>query len=340
MNLSSGSQIITIKEVAERAGVAISTVSRVINNLNRVSPETRRRVQKAADELGFIKNSIAASIKTGFTRMIVVIVPDIVNDFYTSVIQGVEEIAAERGYFTLVFSNNDLPDKEYNFFEGEYGRIIDGAIMIPAQDDLVFIKSIKKPIVLVDRYITDCEIDSVVINNYDGIYVLTKELINYGHKDIAIIIGPETFNIGKERLRGFLSAMKDSNIPVNEEYIIHSSWYQEEAYKKTNALLAMKRPPTAIVASNNLICVGAIRAISDSGLVIGKDISLVGFDDTLLAEYFKPGITVVRRATAEMGRISAKLLLSLLEGNKTSDSAEKIVLDVELIRRNSVAKLN
>ena len=340
MDEYSSDYIVTIKEVAKRAGVAISTVSRVINDLDRVSPETRERVKKAADELGFIKNSLAASMKTGYTKMIVVIVPDIVNDFYTSVIQGVEEIVAKRDYFTLVFANDDLPDKEHGFFDGEYGMIIDGAIMIPALDDPTFIRSIKKPVVLVDRYVTDCNVDSVVVDNYKGIYLLTQELIHYGHKDIGIIIGPDAFNIGKERINGFYSALRESNIPLNERYIVHSTWYQEEAYKHTIALLSDSQPPTALVASNNLICTGAIRAIEDMGLTLGKDISLVGFDDTLLAQYIKPGITVVRRATAEMGRIGAELLLGKLEGTRSSKSVEKIVLDVELVRRNSIVKLN
>ena len=263
--MDNNTSIVTIKEVADRAGVSISTVSRVINNLDRVSPETRRKVQKASEELGFIKNSIAASMKTGFTRMIVVIVPDILNDFYTSVIYGVEEIAVERGYFTLVFANNDLPDKEHSFFEGEYGRIIDGAIMLPAQDDLAFIKSIKKPVVLVDRYITGCNMDAVVVDNFGGMYKLTKELIDNGHKDIAIINGPEAFNIGRERFKGFLTAMTDFNIPVCQDYIAHSSWYQGQAYEKTRELLSMRNPPTSIIAANNLICIGAIQAIMDMG---------------------------------------------------------------------------
>lgn len=331
---------VTIKEVAERAGVAISTVSRVLNDLDRVSDETRDKVQKAAEELGYVKNSLAASLKTGNTRMIVVIVPDIINEFYTAVVQGVEEIAATRGYYTLIFATSDSPKKEKDMFEGNFGKIIDGAVLIPSHTDMDYYRSIKKPIVVVDRCVKENTLPAVVVDNYKGAYMATEELILAGHKDIAIIIGPEEFNIGQERLLGFTHAMEHYGVELQRRYIMHSTWYQDSGYRQTMKLMEMAEPPTAIFATNNLLCLGCIEALTDLKIKIGRDISLVGFDDTLLAKELEPGISVIRRATTEMGHLAAEKLFDILENQASKSSHNKIVLDVDLIRRGSVVRLN
>lgn len=331
---------VTIKEVAERAGVAISTVSRVLNDLDRVSYETRCKVQKAAEELGYVKNSLAASLKTGNTRMIVVIVPDIINDYYTAVVQGVEEVAATRGYYTLIFATSDLPQKEKDMFEGNFGKIIDGAVLIPSHPDMSFYKSVKKPIVIVDRCVEESNLPAVVVDNYKGAYLATEELLLAGHQDIAIIIGPEEFNIGKERLRGFYQALKAYGRQPQERYIMHSTWYQDSGYEQTVKLMQMPDPPTAIFATNNLLCLGCIEALTDLKIKIGRDISLIGFDDTLLAKELEPGISVIERATTEMGRLAAEKLFDILENHKPGESGSQVVMDVSLVRRGSVVRLN
>ena len=132
------SRQITIKDVAARSGVAISTVSRVINDRGLVSPETRERVQKAAHDLGYVRNSMAASMKSGNSNMIVVIIPDLVNDFFSAVVQGVEEVVSAYGYSTLFFTTGESPEKEKKFFMGELGNLVDGAVLIPSIDDFNF----------------------------------------------------------------------------------------------------------------------------------------------------------------------------------------------------------
>ena len=331
---------ITIKDVAERAGVAVSTVSRVLNNLDRVSDETREKVKKAADELGFVRNTLAASVKTGRSNMIMVVVPDIINEYYTAVIQGVEEVAVKCGYFTLVFASNDTVDKENEFFNGKFGKIVDGVIMIPAHEDLSFIKTFGRPVVIVDRYVPGSHNEAVIIDNFRGAYLLTRELLKNGHKDIGVLMGPKAFNIGQERMGGFEQAMQDAGIPVQPQYIKYCTWYAESGYEKTNELLDMPNPPTAIYASNNLLGVGCIEALEKRGMQLGEDMSLVCFDDTLLAQYIGPGVTVIRRATVEMGRLAAQKLIDRMEGRETANTARKIILPVSLIQRGSVKNLN
>ena len=331
--------VVTIKDVSDRAGVAISTVSRVLNGLDRVSDETRMKVEKAVDELGYVKNSLAASMKTGKSRMIVVVVPDIINEYYTAVVRGVEEIASNEDYYTMVFSSKDSHMKEQELFSGELGRVIDGAIIIPAYDDLEYYRNIPKPIVIIDRYVSGSDMHAVVIDNYKGSYLLTEELIQAGHKNIAFVSGALEFNIGKERVNGYRDALKRHGIEVRPENEMINHWYQEHGYLSAKSLLERENAPTAILAANNLLCIGCMKAIREKNLRIGRDISLVGFDDSAVAQLVEPDITVIKRATAEMGKIGMTKLMELINKTAAPSYPQKVVLDVELVRRHSVGKI-
>ncbi len=330
---------VTIKEVADRADVAVSTVSRVLNNKNRVSDVTRQRVRAAIDELGFVRNTFAASMKTGITRFIVVIVPDIINEFFTAVIQGVEAAASVRGYYTLVYASGESRSKEIEMLGGEFGHIVDGVILIPSTANSSFYKNHDKPTVVVDRDMPGNDLYTVVVDNYRGSRMLMEELIACGHTKIGVVTGPNVFNIGIERLSGYLDALSENRIPFRDEYIQSGTWYQEDGYKMMKALLELPDPPTAVFATNNLLCMGAMEAALDKRLAIGKDISIVGFDDFQFAKYVGEGITTVRRPTSEMGSIGAQILVDLIEKKDAPLMQTKLVMPVELIRRGSVATL-
>lgn len=331
---------VTIKDVADYAHVAVSTVSRVINNKDRVSPETRKAVNEAIEALGYVRNNFAASIKTGETRFIAAVVPDIRNEFYTSVIRGIESVASKRGYYTLVYTTGETYEKEQALFEGELSHIVDGIILTPSQPDYAFYKNYGKPTVIIDREIPGSDMYSVCVDNYKGAELLIEELVKFGHRKIAIISGPFVFNIGIDRLNGYKDVHKRHNIPIRKEYIRTGDWFEEDGYKLTNQLLELPDPPTAIFAANNLLCIGCAECLCDRGMVIGKDISLVGFDDSIIARYLGPGITGIQRATDEMGKIGAEMLLELLNTAQTEKILQKkTVLDVEIIRRASIARL-
>lgn len=331
--------VVTIKDVSDRAGVAISTVSRVLNGLDRVSDETREKVEKAVEELGYVKNSFAASMKTGRSRMIVVVVPDIINEYYTSVVQGVEEIASNEDYYTMVFSSKDSHMKEQELFSGELGMVIDGVIIIPAYDDLEYYRSIAKPVVIIDRYVSGSDMHAVVIDNYKGSYLLTEELIRAGHRNIGFVSGALEFNIGTERVQGYRDALEKYGIERNPENEMIDHWYQEHGYLSAKSLLEREDPPTAILAANNLLCIGCIKAIREKGLVIGRDVSLAGFDDSAVAQLMEPDITVIRRATVEMGRIGMTKLMDIINKNPNPVYPKKVILDVELVKRHSVGNV-
>ena len=328
---------ITIKDVANHAGVAVSTVSRVINNLDYVSAETRRKVLNAIDELGYVHNSFAAAMKTGKSRMIVVVVPDLINDFFPSVVQGVEEVFNQKGYFTLVFTTNESPSKEEELFSGAFGRMVDGAILVPAVDDPQYYTDLKLPLVLVDR--TLGKLNTVVINNYKGGYLATKELLDHGHRRIAVLNGDRNrdFTVGTNRFDGYLAAMGEAGLPVRDEYVRYCRWDKESGYEMTGKLFSLKQWPTAIFATNSQICIGCLNYLKEHGMKVGRDVSLVSFDDSLEAQLNNPAVTVVSRPMIEMGHVAAEMLLNILEGKP--EPRNRYMMDVTLVRRESIADL-
>jgi len=331
---------ITIKDVAKRANVSVATVSRVLNGLDRVSAETRKKVLKVIEEMNFVPNTMAASMITKQTQMLAVVVPAIENPFYTAVIQGTVEVAKREGYYAFVFSTNDKEEEENLFFEGSLSKMADGIVLIGAHKEPEFYRGIRKPVVLVDRYIEGSGLDGVVIDNFRGAYEATRFLIENNHRSIAIINGPQDFNDGKERFWGFQQALKDAGLSTNADYLRSGDWFEDNGYESTMQLMRLPNPPTAIFAANNLICQGAIKAIRDLDLVIGEDISLVGFDENELAAFTKPKVAVVKRPTYEMGVHAADRLLHIIKtkADKTS-GPQKITLGVELLKSGSVKKL-
>lgn len=329
---------ITINDVAREAAVSVSTVSRVLNGRDRVSPATKKRVLKVAERLNYTPNSFAVSMIKKKSNMIAVVVPDILNPFYTAVIKGVESIVKKHGYFTFVSSTDDNYKEEADLLKGSFTKSIDGLILIGSHKEASFYQSISKDVVLVDRYQEKANLDGVVIDNYGGAYSAIEHGINYGHKKIAIINGLLDFNDGQDRFKGYKDAIEDHGIEFNSDYHIQGSWQEENGYNAAKKLLSMSTPPTLIFATNNLICEGVIAACRDMEIILGKDISLIGFDENKFSEFIRPEVTVVRRPTFEMGTTAARLLLEKFD--EEQHETRKITLGVELVKRGSVKNLN
>jgi DNA-binding LacI/PurR family transcriptional regulator len=327
---------VTIKEVASRANVSISTVSRVLNGLDRVKPTTYRKVLQSIEELEFVPNQVAVSMIKKETKTVVMIVPDLINPFYTSFIQGVEEVAQQKSYLVFVCASRDDEKIESNFIADLISKNVDGILLVPCQKNSEAYEKISKPIVLVDRFYNESTINGVVVDNFGGAYQGVRHLIKNGHSQIALINGPSDFNIGSERYWGYEKAMRDSFLNIRSDYIKTGDWYESNGYRSTVELLTMDEPPTAIFAANNLICQGAIKAIRDLNKQIGEDISLVGFDDHELARFVKPSVTVVSRPTLEMGKCAADRLFQLMFSKGGDVSVQKNVLSTSLIVRDSV----
>lgn len=331
---------ITIKDVANHANVAISTVSRVINDMDRVSDKTRDRVNASIAELGYVRNDLAAAIKTGSANFIVVIVPDLVNEFYTSVIRGVEQVASAHGYRTLVSSAGNRDNRTADVLDDELYALVDGIIVVPSDSYNVEELGFDKPFVVVDRIRPQNNCYSVSLDNYKGARELVEYLINKGHERISFISGYSPYTVLSDRIRGYVDTLENHGLEVNDDYLCLNDWHRHTGYEMTEKLMQLKTPPTAIFAGNNRICIGCADYFYEHGIEIGKDISLVQFDDFELSQYIGNGITCISHPTFEMGSKATEMLLRLL-GNPAKPLYERnVIMPVQLITRGSVADIS
>lgn len=328
---------ITVKDVARYCNVSIATVSRVINNTGRFSAETKEKVDRAIKELNYIPNVYAASMVTKKTKNIGIMVPNIINPFYSAVIQGVMDTLKDTGYHASIYVTEDSKEIEKELIHQYLYLYMDGLLLIGSNTDPDFYKNIKKEIVFIDRYIEHSGKDGVVIDNYTGTYELTQLLIQKKHRKIAMINGLIDYNDGRDRYAGYHGAMCDYDIEEKPDYYKGGEWTQEHGYIAFMELMELPEPPTAVVAGNNVICEGILYAMKKLGLKHGTDIYIAGFDETSLAEFAGFDIPQIRRPTSEMGVEATKLLLKRLKKSTGSrKKEEKIVLPVEIVHRNSI----
>lgn len=331
-----------IKELAKEIGVSSATVSRVINNSGYVSEETRKKVLCAVEKYDYVPNAIARSLSTKDSRSIGVIIPDIENEFFSSVIRGISEVADANDYNIQFMSSNEDTEKEHYFLETVQKQRLAGLIIAPVEEKDSFTrKKLLKmqaggmPVILVDRDLKGDEFDGVFVDNLSGAYDGVKALIKAGHTRIAIITGPETSKPGRERLKGYLNALVDAGIEVRPEYIISGDFKTGKAYRCTEQLLNLKEPPTAIFSSNNLTTIGCLNYFTKNKLKPGKQISLVGFDDIEILKLIAYKISVVARDTKQQGIEAMNLMLERLNNKDLQRKQVKLNVPYQIILRGT-----
>lgn len=337
MDTIQGSQMPTIHDVAKHAGVGSITVSRVINNSGYISPETRERVQKAITDLGYVPNTLARSLRSRRTNTVALIITDITNPFFTTLARGVEDAANEAGY-TVIFCNTDeSAAKEEKYLNVLLQKQVDGLLLVPAQCSVNTIRQIMKhgtPVVVLDRRIPEVDVDTVRCDALDGAYQLTRYLISLGHRQIAVMSGAVGISTADDRVTGYRMALEEAGITVAEDYLFRGDFTPESGYSMTRQALKLPLRPTALIAANNFITIGAMKALQEVGLDVPEDIALVGFDDLPPALVTFPFFTVASQPAYEMGTRAMKLLLQRLEGNEL-DHFQEIILPTQLIIRHS-----
>ena len=330
---------VTIKDVAREVGVSISTVSNILNNKGRVGKETRSKVLRAAAKMNYMPNSIAVSMIVKKSNLIAVMVPDIITDFYPQVIQGTELAAKQLGLSVIIVCTDSKREDEMLLFKNRLGKMVDGIIAIPSNNDVEIYNHYKKPLVFVDRVVDKVNVDSIVIDNYQGAYMATQYLIEKGHKKIGFVSANSDMNVGKERLLGYCQALRDFKIPEKSDNIFLGDWHEETGHHAVEYYNQMSDRPTAVFAANCSICMGFQKFCIDHQISIKNDYSLIGFDDHVLANYSVPPITVISRPTIEMGEHAVQILYEKIENLRQGQSYQRIVLPVQLIERDSVASL-
>jgi LacI family transcriptional regulator len=326
----------TIQDVAKRAGVAPITASRVLNNSGYASGETRARVEAAAAELGYVPNTLARGLRSKRTHTLALVMTDITNPYFTLIARGVEDTASSSGY-TVIFCNTDeSQEEETKYLNILVQKQVDGVLLVPAcsnSKSINFLRSYEIPLVLIDRSVPGTRSDLVRSDSRQGAYDLTRHLIELGHRNIAIITGPREVSTSRDRVSGYRQAMKKADLESFVR-ISYGSFTQPSGYELACQALALKPRPTAILAANNFISIGVLKALKDAGLGAPKDVSVVGFDDLPESLVVDPVLTVATQPAYQMGRQAAELLLKRLAGEIQEDARE-IVLPTELIVRRS-----
>lgn len=332
----------TINDVAKLAGVSAMTVSRVINNSGYIGRETRSRVEAAIAELAYVPNAVGRQLRSKRTKMLALVLSDIMNPFFTTIARGVEDVARVQG-FSVMFCNTDESERE----EAQYllmlvERQVDGVLLVPASSSgksLRMLLSHKMPVVVLDRRIQSRLVDSVRSDSEAGAYTLTQHLIGLGHRRIAVLTGRRSVSTSIDRVAGYCRAMLDAGLELNDDLVRYGEYNygeynQVDGNRMANEVLAIDPRPTAIFAANNFIAFGAMRSLRDAGLRVPEDISIVAFDDLPVAWLSDPFMTVVDQPAYEIGRRAAELLLSRLDGT-ISGPGREVVLPSELIIRRS-----
>lgn len=327
----------TIREVAERAGVSTMTVSRVVNKSGYTSQETRGRVEAAIVELGYVPNTLARSLRFKRTKTLAFVLTDITNPFFTTLARGVGDAASKQG-FNVIFCNTDESESEQaEQLTALVQKRVDGVLLVPAcssAEPVAFLRDQKVPVVVLDRRVPDCSVDSVRCDSEEGAYQLVKLLLGLGHRRIGILSGPERVSTAQDRVAGYRRAMVEHGIRIEADLIAHGSFTQAGGYEMTQKMLALSPRPTALFAANNFIAIGAYQALRDTGLRVPEDVAMVAFDDLPASMVIEPFFTVAAQPAYEMGRRATELLLKRLTGDNL-DACQEIVLPFDLIVRRS-----
>jgi DNA-binding LacI/PurR family transcriptional regulator len=335
--MSEQQTIITIKDVAARAGVSVATVSRVLSDKDNVRGALRDRVIAAADALSYRPNRMARNFRAQRSKFIGLIISDVQNPFYTSLVRAVED-AAYADQFSLMLCNSDeSPDKERLYIDFLRDERVAGVIASPTNESETSLKALidaRIPVVAVDRRAPLTPVDTVLLDHETSAYMLVKHLLDYGHRRIGAIIPAAVSTSGIERRRGYERALAEMEIPLEASLMRFVEPTEAMGNAATFDLLSQPNPPTALFAGNNLTTIGALKAIRQSRLRIPKDISLVGHDDLPWMSLLDPPITVSAQPIYEMGQQAMAMLMARING--ANHPVREIKLSSTLIRRESV----
>jgi LacI family transcriptional regulator len=332
----------TIKDVAEMAGVSICTVSNVLNDTRRVRPVTKERVEQAARKLRYTPSGIARSLKSNATLSLGMIITTSTNPFYAEVLQGVEQRCYELGY-SLVFSNTQGDaSRLYSSLDTLKSRKVDGVILMCTQvdpSDHLSSSDIGIPIVVADWGAPDIHADVIQDNGRLGGYRATRYLIDVGHTRIGILTGPAGKRTAEERFNGYEEAMKEAGLSINPEWISEGDFELQGGYEATRHLInKSKSLPTALFAGNDMMAIGALRALHEAGYKVPADISIMGYDNIQLGRHLVPSLSTVEQPKAYLGATAVDLLIQRIRNPERA--LKTITLEPELVIRESTRSIS
>lgn len=314
---------VTIKDVAKRAGVSPSTVSRVIADHPRISPDTKEEVRAIMSELGYYPNAIARSLVNQTSNSIGLIrsrltEENFANPFFPAVIQGISSVAHKHKLSLVLSTGKTFQQEDEESLTLLRQRRVDGVILLASHRDDQLIPRLTQdrfPFVLIGRYEGSEEINWVNNNNVEDAKTAVQYLLNKGHRQIACLDGDPRYVVSADRLLGYERAFQDHNLEVPKNLVEHSAFSVEGGYQATQRLLTRRVPFSALFAVDDLVAIGAMRALQERGMKVGSEVAVVGFNDTILGACVQPALTSVRVPIYELGQIAVQMLTAQIYGS-------------------------
>jgi LacI family transcriptional regulator len=329
---------VTIKDVARRAGVSPMTVSRVINSSPSVSSTTRARVEDAIAELGYIPSRLARGLSAQRTGTLALIVPDVANPFFTLIVRGSEDVARRAGYRLLLCDTRADLDVEREVIDELIAHRVEGILIAPVSDrsreHLRRLAHFGVPYVLVDRTIPGVDADTVLGDSAGGAQQLVEHLIALGHRRIAMITESDAVSTARDRRRGYEAALAGAGLELDPALLVEGTVDPGGGREGMRLLLELETPPTAVFTVNNLVALGAIEAVRETGREVPDDVALVCFDDIDYASRLHPFLTVMEQPAETFGTLGTQLLLERIEG-RAPDRRRTVVLPAQFVVRRS-----
>lgn len=313
---------VTIRDVARRAGVSISSVSRVINNNSPVSDSIREKVLRVVEEIGYTPDRSARALKMQKTAVIGVVIPDVSNPFFSLMVRGIEKAAHDNNYSVLICDTDNMLKNEARHIDVLISEHVEGVILTTTgrtNDRLDKLFDHNIPIVAADRRLKDRDVATVATDGVKDAQILTRYLIGLGYRDICFLAGPDRVSTARERLEGFKKTMAGFGLPARVIQQQAGDYSFESGYRAAEELCRSPLPDT-IIAANDMMAIGAIKALEEAGLTAPDDIGAAGFDHIPLTEWIKPRLTTIEIPAFNMGRQAMELLLKIIRGEDVPDN--------------------
>lgn len=328
---------VTLKDVAQETGFTINTVSRALNDKDDISANTRKMIQETAGRMGYIRNTLAGSLRSGMTKTLAVILGDISNPHFSILVKEIESAARKYHYSTFILNTDESSALEEEAIRSALSKKVDGIILCPTQknkESVAFLQRTGIPFVLIGRYFKDLETDCVVCDDVQGGYLATRHLIAKGHRDILFLNGPDCISSAAERLEGYRKALSESGIPYRTALVRKISVTSGQCGRVITKLLEEKSAFTAIFAFSDMIAWEAIHTLNRFGKQVPQDIAVVGFDNIQSKLPFPMPLTTISTFKSRMSRHVVDILMKKINAREDAGT-EKVVIETKLVVRGS-----
>lgn len=330
----------TLKDIANALNISPAAVSKAMHDDSRISDKTKKAVKRIAKELDYQPNHLASALRKGKSNLVGVIVPRTNSNFFSSVLENMEVVLNKAGYNIIITQSNESFEKECKNIDTLLFTQVDGIIASMANEtvDLSHYEKIKSkgiPLILFDRGENDLNVDYVGINDYDSSHMIVEHLVEKGCKRIAHIGGYRRTRIFNNRIRGYVDALKENNLPIDDSLIVESSLTLEDGRREMQRLLQLKNRPDAVYIASDYAALGALQILNENNINVPEDIRLIGFGNEPFTSLVIPSISSIKQHSKDIGRLAAETFLKRVDEPELKQSLNKIILNAELIIRDS-----